>query len=235
MSNSTNITNNPADACPITLGWYVPDTWRNSTSSNFSQAACAAPACDNFPMKLAECCGRPHNVLQYFDTRIGPYASCALVDNNDTKAYAAFQSCLADQEVRGFKCNSQDGFGVQSGCDYGISEPPINNTDWPNQQTCSLPISINATRAMKKCCSNYGNNGEGLVVFSEGCSIGCTSNSTNGTFNDCIGDNYNNPHGFLCTINDGRENPDTSVGAQASPSLVGVLTVLLLGSSMLML
>lgn len=49
MSNATNITNNSVDACPRDLQYGIPDAWRDSTSSNFSQAACAAPACDNFP------------------------------------------------------------------------------------------------------------------------------------------------------------------------------------------
>ena len=103
-------------------------------------------------------------------------------------------------------------------------------------------MSVNATRAMKKCCSNY-DSGDGLLVYSEGCYISCISDSTNNTFQSCLGRNYDTrTQAFVCTANDGRENPDlsrensdVSVGAQASPSLVAIFTILLLGSSMLML
>ncbi|KAI5246251.1 hypothetical protein E4T42_06449 [Aureobasidium subglaciale] len=126
MSNSTNITNNPADA------------------------ACSVPACNDFPSTLANCCGRENSELQYFNTTTGPYASCALVDSNDTEAYDSYQSCLAKEEIPYFKCNSQQNYsGISDGCGLGIETAPINNTDWPNQQTCSLPYSVNAARAFK--------------------------------------------------------------------------------------
>lgn len=233
MANATNITNNPADACPRFLQYHILDAWRDSTSSNFSQAACAAPACDNFPTTLAQCCGRPESDLYFFNTTIGPFVSCAIANSNDTEAYQAFQRCLADKEVRNFRCNDPD-LVVAPSCGYGIQTNPNDTSDWQHQQTCSLPMSVNATRAMKRCCSNY-NGGDGLLVYSEGCYIGCTSDSTNDTFHDCLGDNYDNTEGYLCTINDGRENPDTSVGAQALPSLAGIFTILLLGPSMLLL
>ena len=234
MSNSTTITNNPADTCPRSLKWNVPSAWSDSTSSNYTQAACVVPACDNFPSTLADCCGRVDSDLQYFNTTIGPYAACALANSTNPEAYQAFQTCLADKEVGFFKCNSQDGFNTNSECGIGISEVSLNNTDWPNLQTCSLPASVNATRAMKKCCSGYGSV-DSFSVYDNGCEIGCVSNSTNGTFQSCIRKNYQNYQGYLCTVNDGTENPNTGAGAQASPSIAGIFTILLLGSSMLML
>jgi hypothetical protein len=234
MSNFTKITNNPADTCPSALKWSVPSAWSNSTSSNYTQAACAVPACDNFPSTLADCCGRADSDLQYFDTTLGPYAACALADSTNLEAYQAFQECLTDKEVGFFKCNSQDGLDTQSGCGTGVSEGPLNNTDWPNLQTCSLPASVNATRAIKKCCSNYGN-ANSFAVYDNGCEISCTSNSTNNTFRDCIGKNYINPQGYLCTLNDGRENPKTGGSVRDLPSLAGIFTILLLGSSMMLL
>ncbi|KAG9633229.1 hypothetical protein KCU95_g7874, partial [Aureobasidium melanogenum] len=256
MSNATNITNNPTDACPKDLQYGIPDAWRDSTSSNFSQAACAAPACDNFPSTLAQCCGRAESDLYYFNSSIGPFASCAIANSNDTEAYQALQRCLADKEVRNFKCNDPEvvvapNCGIKCtdpkvilspSCGFG-TQPPENKTiDWPIQQRCSLPMSVNATRAMKKCCSNY-DSGDGLLVYSEGCYISCISDSTNGTFSSCLGRNYDTrTQAFVCTANDGRENPDLSrenpdlsVGAQTSPSLAAIFTILLLGSSMLML
>ncbi|KAK6001869.1 hypothetical protein QM012_002359 [Aureobasidium pullulans] len=119
-------------------------------------------------------------------------------------------------------------------CGFGVQTNPNDTSHRPTKQTCSLPTSVNATRALKKCCSNY-NSGEGLLVYSEGCYISCTSDSTNDTFLDCLSDNYDNIEGYLCTINDGREKPRNGVGAQASPSLTGILTVLLLGSAMLII
>lgn len=230
MSNSTTITNNPADACPRLLGRYVPSVWSDSTSSNYSQAACAVPACNNFPSTLVDCCG--HANVEYFNTTIGPYASCALADSTNLEAYQAYQTCLADKEVSFFKCNNPDGLETNRDCGTGISPAPINNTDWPNLQTCTLMASLNATRAMKTCCSNYDDT---FLVFADGCQVGCVSNSTNGTFSDCITDNFKNYQGVVCTINDGRENPNTSAGARALPSLSGLLTILVLSSSMLML
>ncbi|KAI5199024.1 hypothetical protein E4T38_07253 [Aureobasidium subglaciale] len=211
MSNSTNITKNPADA------------------------ACSVPACNDFPSTLANCCGRENSELQYFNTTIGPYASCALVDSNDTEAYDSYQSCLAKEEIPYFKCNSQQNYGgISDGCGLGIGAAPINNTDWPNQQTCSLPYSVNATRAFKQCCSNY-NDGDGIVVYNGGCNVGCMSNSTNGTFSDCIRDDFRNHPSYICTANDGRENTNTSAGTQMSPSVAGIFTAFLLGASMLTL
>jgi hypothetical protein len=233
MSNSTNITNNPADACPRITGRNVPSAWSDSTSSNFSQAACAAPACNNFPTTLAECCGRADSDLQYFNTTIGPYVACALTNSTDPEIYQAFQNCLADKEVAFFKCNEQKA-NTRSDCGVGVMDSPLNNTNWPNLQTCSLPASVNATRAMKKCCTNYGSP-DSFLVYDNGCEISCTSNSTNGTFSNCIAKSYENHPGFLCTVNDGRENPNTSAGARALPSVAGIFTILLLGSSMLML
>jgi hypothetical protein len=233
MSNLTNITNNPADACPRITGWDVPSAWSDSTSSNYSQAACAAPACNNFPSTLADCCGRADSDLQYFNTTIGPYAACALADSTNPETYQAYQKCLADKEVAFFKCNEQKA-STNGDCGSGISPAPLNNTDWPNLQTCSLTASVNASRAMKKCCTNWGS-ADQYLVYQNGCEIGCTSNSTNGTFQECITKSFTSHQGFICTVNDGRENPNTSAGAQALPSVAGIFTILLLGSSMLML
>lgn len=230
MSNSTTITNNPADTCPRITGWRVPSAWSDSTSANYSQAACAVPACNDFPSTLADCCGRANSDLEYFNTTIGPYASCALADSTKPETYRAFKSCLADKEVAYFKCNSQDGEDTNDQCPLGFSAAPINNTDWPNMQTCSLKASVNATRAMKTCCSNYD---DSFLVFEDGCQIGCTSNSTNGTFADCITDTFKDYQGVICTANDGRENPNTSAGARALPSLAGMFTILMLGSAMM--
>ncbi|KAG9952662.1 hypothetical protein KCU85_g1935, partial [Aureobasidium melanogenum] len=256
MSNAINITNNPVDACPRDLQYGIPDAWRNSTSSNFSQAACSTPACNSFPSTLAQCCGRAESDLYYFNTAIGPFASCAIANSNDAEAYQALQRCLADKEVRNFKCNDPEvvvapncgikctdpKIIVSPSCGFG-TQPPDNKTlDWPIQQRCSLPVSVNATRAMRKCCSNY-DSGDGLLVYSEGCYISCISDSTNSTFSSCLARNYDiSTQAFVCTANDGRENPDlsretpdSSVGAQASPSLAAIFTILLLGSSMLTL
>lgn len=87
-------------------------------------------------------------------------------------------------------------------------------------------------RTMKTCYSNYDNS---LPVFEDGCRVGCVSNSTNGTFSDCIADIFKNCQGVICTANDDRENPNTSAGVQALPSLAGIFTVLMFCSSMLVL
>jgi hypothetical protein len=229
MSNSTIITNNPADTCPRVLGWKVPSAWSDSTSSNYSQAACAVPACNNFPSTLADCCGRANSDLEYFNTTLGPYASCALAKGTDSETYQAFQTCLANKEVAYFKCNGQNG-GKNNECASGISAAPLNNTDLANLQTCSMSASVNATRAMKNCCSNYD---DGLLVYADGCPIGCVSKSTDGAFLDCITSSFKNYTGLLCT--DNKAKSGTSAGARASPSLAGIFTILVLGSSMLML
>ncbi|KAI4823148.1 hypothetical protein E4T44_10152 [Aureobasidium sp. EXF-8845] len=212
MSNFTEITNNPADACPSALKWSVPSAWSNSTSSNYTQAACAVPACDNFPSTLADCCGRADSDLQYFNTTLGPYAACALADGTNLEAYQAFQECLTDKEVGFFKCNSQE----------------------ENARSDCGTASANASRALKICCSNYGSV-DGFVVYDNGCHVGCVSNSTNGTFSDCVAKEFKGHPGFICTSNDGRENPNTSAGVRDQPSFAGIFTILLLGSSMLML
>ncbi|KEQ70459.1 hypothetical protein M436DRAFT_53580 [Aureobasidium namibiae CBS 147.97] len=232
MSNSTSISDNPADRCPRITGWRVPRAWSDSASSNFTQAACAVPACNDFPSTLADCCGRSSNDLEYFNTTIGPYASCALADSTNPDTYRAFQSCLADKEVAFFKCNSQERENTNDECGRGILPAPINNTDWPNMQICSLSASVNATRAMKNCCSNYDSD---FLVFKDGCQVGCVSNSTNGTFSDCITDTFKDYQGVICTTNDGRENPNNSAGTRALPSLSGLFTILMLSSLMLML
>jgi hypothetical protein len=233
MSNFTKITNNPSDTCPPALKWSVPSEWGNSTSSNYTQAACAVPACDNFPSTLADCCGRADSDLQYFNTTLGPYAACALADSTNLEAYQTFQNCLADKDVAFFRCNSQKE-NTRPDCGTGISPAPLNNTDWPNLQTCSLPASANASRALKICCSNYGSV-DGFVVYDNGCHVGCVSNSTNGTFSDCVAKEFKGHPGFICTSNDGKENPNTSAGVRDLPSFAGIFTILLLGSSMLML
>ncbi|KAI4840264.1 hypothetical protein E4T44_07968 [Aureobasidium sp. EXF-8845] len=212
MSNFTKITNNPSDTCPTALKWSVPSEWGNSTSSNYTQAACAVPACDNFPSTLADCCGRADSDLQYFNTTLGPYAACALADSTNLEAYQTFQNCLADKDVAFFRCNSQK-----------------ENT----RPDCGT-ASANASRALKICCSNYGSV-DGFVVYDNGCHVGCVSNSTNGTFSDCVAKEFKGHPGFICTSNDGREIPNTSAGVRDLPSFAGIFTILLLGSSMLML
>ncbi|CAD0100693.1 unnamed protein product [Aureobasidium mustum] len=244
MSNATNTTINPTDAC--TSGNYqdswVPAAWTDRTSSNFSQAACAVPACNSFPSTLAECCGRPESDLQYLNTSGRPFALCALANNNDANDYQLFQRCLAAKEVVNFKCNDPENV-VAPSCGLGVHTSPNETTDWPNQQTCSHLITVSATRAMEKCCSNY-NGGDGLVVYSNGCDYACTSDSTNNTFFACLRRNYNWGTQFGCTPNDGTEDPnkddgtvgsDTGVGAQTLPSLTSIFIILLLGTSMLMI
>lgn len=241
MSNATNTIVNTTDAC--TSGNYqdswVPAAWTDKTS-NFSQAACAVPACNSFPSTLAECRGRPESDLEYFNASGKPFALCTLTNSNDANAYQVFQRCLAAKEVVNFKCNDLENV-VAPSCGLGVRIAPNETTDWQNQQACNLAISVNATRAMEKCCSNY-NGGDGLVVYSNGCNYTCTSDSTNNTLYSCLQRTYNWATDFGCTPNDGTEDPnrndgmagsDTGVGAQTLPSLTGIFIILLLGSAML--
>ncbi|KEQ82492.1 hypothetical protein M438DRAFT_277398 [Aureobasidium pullulans EXF-150] len=241
MSNSYINPYNSSAACPITDNLYprVPESWNQRNSTNFTQAACAVPACSNYTSTLATCCGRTDSELQYFNTTIGPYASCALSDGNDPEAYQAFQRCMLLEYVTPFQCNNQDSWTTDGTC-LGIQEVPTTLANVTSkQQSCSMITSPNATRAMAQCCNNY-NGGEGLFAFSQGsCNTGCVSNSTDNEFYDCLFDFIQKSQfpaiesGVVCTENnkDDREG----AGVQTSPSISGILTMLLVGSSILLL
>ena len=114
---------------------------------------------------------------------------------------------------------------------------PANTTS--SEQACSMITSANTTSALELCCNNY-NEGDGPLAFSQGsCNTGFVSSSTDNEFYDCLFDLIQKSQfpavgsGVVCTEDD--KDDRAGAGLQTSPSIPGVFTMLLVGSSILLL
>lgn len=234
MSNFAITSNDTTAACPSRLQPHIPDAWRsNSGGANFTQMACTAPTCNNFPSILSKCCGRPESEFQTFNTSSGPYVSCEL-SVNDTAAYQAYQQCLVVNFVTPFRCNGPDNFPTIEFCGAGIETPPVVGMD--GQQACGLPTGINTTKALLSCCSNATDTGAGLTIYGDGCYTACVSNATDSSFSKCIQQTgLNIGAGYVCDSMNGSINlshgnhtsgqNQTGEAVRKMPSVAGMLVL----------
>lgn len=99
--------------------------------------------------------------------------------------------------------------------------------------------SANATSAMELCCNNYNEGGGVLAFFQWSCNTGFVSNSTDDDSYDCLFDLIQKSQfpavgsGVVCTEND--KDDRAGAGLQTSPSIPDIFTMLLVGSSILLL
>ncbi|THX45032.1 hypothetical protein D6D11_07700 [Aureobasidium pullulans] len=200
---NTSISSDPSAACPRIAGLWarVPPAWE---SANYTERACSAPACNNFPSTLATCCGREETALDYFNTKVGPYVSCNL-DSSDDEAYQRYQQCLLSNFVTPFKCNDNDGLANSDVCQGGTAAPPQD----PGKA-----------------------NGTGLIAFGNGCNIACSSESTDGEFLKCLSDAFDPQIGIVCSKQEdskaSNKDGDTSGACQRPLPSLGVLGVAVL-------
>lgn len=175
MSTNTSITNNTADACPPGLVAAVPDAWG---FSNFTEMACAVPACNNFTDSLSSCC---NGELNYFDTDSGAFASCSI--NSVDEKYIDYQRCLILESVFPFQCNNIHE-ATPDDCPDEIPQPDLRAGQ--RHQVCALRATPNATAALQECCTN-GTEPDALTPYDHGCHVICQSDPDDRVLRDCLG------------------------------------------------
>lgn len=216
------------------------------------QAACAGPHSDNFPTTLVSCCGAQDSAWQYFD--INGTICFVRVEQQHRHSRVPGLSKVSTQSLRD---TVQMQRRVQPDFRHLLRlecAPPPDDVK-EGQQTCGLTASPNSTRAMMKCCSGF--HGENMLLHEDECEVVCASNSVKESFEECLGNSADLLNSLMfCwtrtstnqtgadngtdtgsgngtdTINGNGTNSDKDNGGQqVSPSFAGVVTMLLLMSS----